>query len=40
MGGVPAGFTPEYVGSFALMVVIMLVIGGVAWFLGRRDTYD
>ncbi len=36
---VPAGFSPEYVGAFVLMVVIMVGIGGVAWFLGRRDTY-
>jgi len=35
----PAGFSPEYIGGFVLLLVIAIGIGGVAWFKGRHDTY-
>lgn len=36
---VPMGFTAQYVPGFVLLLIIAIGIGGVAWFLGRHDTY-
>lgn len=35
----PAGFSPEHVGTFALMIAIMVGIAVVAAVWGRLDTY-
>ncbi len=35
----PAGFAPENVGTFALIIIIMVGLGLVGFFWGRIDTY-
>ncbi len=36
---VPAGFSPEYVGVFALVIGLMVGLGFIGWLWGRHDTY-
>ncbi len=35
----PAGFAPENIGAFVVMVVLMVGLAFIGWFLGRHDTY-
>jgi preprotein translocase subunit Sec61beta len=37
---IPAGFSPDYVGVFALVVGIMVILAAIGMIWGRHDTYN